>query len=190
MIWTKPQNSLGKIILLCSTIKLKVLFNTLLHGFFHSIVTDYNASCLLELEAVSNACFFFLPKYFKPFQYLFKCASMLVSWGYVPIVKMVLGSLGAHDNLCGRARKNRAGDSLWSTDALHLFPLLIAPQGTQPQTLCLNELMEPGCPQLFTCEGCEAKWPPWICRAHGRCQPFCSNLIHFSSDFFPHRLFP
>lgn len=110
MNWTKPWISLGKRILPCISTKLKIVFNTLLRVFFHSIVTDYNASCLLELEAVSNASFFFLHGCFKSFQCLFTFAAMPVPWACVPSVRMVPGSLKPRDHLCGRAGKNRAGE--------------------------------------------------------------------------------
>lgn len=142
--------------------------------FFHSIVTDYNASCLLKLE--SNACFSFLPGYFKSFQCLFKCAAMPIPWDCFPTAKMVSGCLGSNG-------RNRARELLLLTDALCISST--APLWTRSQPLCLNELMEPRYPQLFTCERLEAKWPPWICQASGRCQPFCFWPHSFHSLSFP-----
>lgn len=78
--------------------QVKILFHLLIHVFFHSVVTDYIAFCLLESESVSSTCFLFLSRHFKSFQCLLKCAAMPVPWACVPTVKMVQG-LGPNGNL-------------------------------------------------------------------------------------------
>lgn len=96
--------------------------------------------------------FFPLHRYFKSFQCLFKCAAMPVPWACIPTVEMAPGSLRPNDSLCGSAGKNRAGESL---------PLVAAPPfsrgvssrdppWTPSHISCLNELVQPGKPPLFT----------------------------------------